>query len=325
MRKSEDFSNLLGSIIELGAAMSKAENRRDNLGLIGGSIKALYSREDEQEADALGAYIANKADYDPSRAIAFFARMMKSEQAANAQDDAQIAQAKAAAQQQLTNCESLKAQWNSSPKFKTPQNAQIVNNACQTAQNNAQQLNNALAQNTRGQLRSALLRSHPVDQDRMNALAASVQYLKGSRSLQSLSGIGQGYNVYVAMNLNQSGQTTRNPTMPGTTDICANELKARNLPPGAETSDFMAACSLSVLYGLDVQAKVTNCTQEANSRNFAEEAKSTKLPVNLARQIYVRNCLTDGKFDACGKEAESTNVVRGPGRAVFMRECLNRN
>jgi len=196
LRRSEDFSNLLASIIELSGSMSKTENRRDKMGLIGGSIKALYSREDEREADALGAYIAKQAGYLPVRGIEFFRRMMNLEKSVNAQNDSQIAQARANVQQQVTNCENLKAQWNSQPRIRTPQNAQIMNSACQTAQTNAQQLNSAAKKDALG---SVLLRTHPFDGDRMNALVASVQYLQGSRSLQSISSVGQGYNVFVAL------------------------------------------------------------------------------------------------------------------------------
>ena len=211
LRSSEDFSKLLASLIELSGSMSKTENRRDKMELIGGSIKSLYSREDEREADALGAYIANKASFDASRGITFFTRAIKREQASNTQNEAQIAQSRANVQQQIANCEALQAQWNSMPKSRTPQNAQIVNSTCQTAQTNSERFNSSV---TKYQLGSVLLRSHPVDNDRISALFATTQYLKGSRSLQSLSGIGQGYNVFVAMRLETTPTIAQNNRAP---------------------------------------------------------------------------------------------------------------
>ena len=219
LRSSEDFSNLLGSIIELGGALSKSENRRDNMALVGGSIKALYSREDEREADALGAYIAKQANYNPALGVTFFNRTMDREKLANAQNDAQIAQAQANVQQQVANCEQLRAQWNSQPRIRTPQNAQILNSACQAAQANAQRTNSAVRQYTLG---SVLLRTHPLDSDRISALRASVLYLQGSRTLQSLTNVGQGYNVFVALgdiaSLNQSIGATSAPEQRSNSD-----------------------------------------------------------------------------------------------------------
>jgi len=201
MRKNEDFTNLLASIAEVTAAFLKNSERREQVGLIGGAMKASYSREDEQEADALGAYIANRASYDPTRGIAFFNRMIRLENSSNAQAQSQFASARQNVEQQIANCQRLQAQWNASPQVRSPQNAQIVNSTCQTAQANAQQYDTAVNRFSSEQRKSVLLATHPVDRDRIAALAATVDYLKGRRSLDSLSGIGQGYRVFVAMNL----------------------------------------------------------------------------------------------------------------------------
>ena len=201
LRRSEDFSNLLASLIEFSGAFTRNQNRKEQRALIGGAIKSAYSREDEQEADALGAYIAKRASYDPIRGIAFFQRMIQQENEHKNKIRGEFSNAKQTIDQQMANCQQLRAQWDSSPRVRTNQNAQIVNSTCQTAQANAQKYNAALNDQSRGEVKSILLRTHPADRDRIASLAASVDYLMGRRSLASLSGIGQGYNVYLAMDL----------------------------------------------------------------------------------------------------------------------------
>ena len=205
-RKKEDFSNLFATLVELSGALSKNDERKEKMGLIRSAIKASYSREDEQEADALGAYIANKASYDATRAITFFNRMTKLENSASEQNQEQLAQMKQNVEQQIANCNKLKAQWASSIWIRTSKNAKVVNATCEAAQANAQQYNNVIGQYSSTQTKSVLLRTHPVDRDRIAALAAAVDYLKGRRSLSSLSGIGQGYKVFSALDLKDTNQ-----------------------------------------------------------------------------------------------------------------------
>ena len=199
LRRSADFTHLLGSIAEIAGTFSRSESRRDRLGLVGGSIKALYSREDEQEADALGAYIVQRAGYDPARGFAFFNRMIKLEKAMKARNQRDMAMARQQVEQQVANCEQLRAQWNASPQVRTQQNAQIVNNTCQNAQVNVERYNKFVREHSKDEMKLVLLRTHPLDQSRISALAASTDYLQGRRPLSSLSGIGQGYKVFMAM------------------------------------------------------------------------------------------------------------------------------
>jgi len=201
IRKGKDSSNLLASIIELSGTLSKSEGRREKMGMIGGAMKASYSREDEQEADALGAYIANRANFDPTQGIAFFSRQIRTENAADQNNQQQLAKAKQKIEQQMAACSNMQTQWNNDPRVRSQQNAQIVNSTCQTAQANAQHYNEYLNQQSSGSIKSVLLQTHPADRDRIGALAGAVDYLKGKRSLSSLSGIGQGYNVFIAINL----------------------------------------------------------------------------------------------------------------------------
>lgn len=201
MRKGEDFTNFLGNIIQLSGALTKNQGRRDQRALIGGAITSGYSRQDEQEADALGAYIAKQAGYDPLQGVSFFNRQIRQEKDFNDKQHAELAKAKQSIEQQIANCQQLRAQWDSNPRIRTAQNAQIVNSTCQAAQTNAQKYNAYLNDQSRSQTRSALLATHPADRDRISALVASVDYLYERRSLASLSGVGQGYKVFAAINL----------------------------------------------------------------------------------------------------------------------------
>jgi peptidase M48-like protein len=117
MRGSEDFSNLLASIIELSGALSKSERRREKMGLIGGTIKASYSREDEQEADALAVYVANRANFDPTRGIAFFNRIIRTESANEQENQYQLAKTRQEIEQQMASCSNMRIQWNHDPVF----------------------------------------------------------------------------------------------------------------------------------------------------------------------------------------------------------------
>lgn len=199
LRRSEDFSNLLGSILELGGALSRRANTKDALTLTGGAIKAFYSREDEQEADAMGVYLATRAGFDPMRGVEFFNRSIRNENAAKAKIQQQLTQERQNINQAVANCNRLKAQWNSSPLYRTPQNAQIVNTTCQDSQNRINGYNAFVTKYSQTSARSVLLGTHPVDQQRIAFIVAATDYLKGRRSLDSLAGMGQGYNVFLAI------------------------------------------------------------------------------------------------------------------------------
>lgn len=300
MRRGEDFSNLIASIIELSGAFSKSEGRREKMGLIGGTIKASYSREDEQEADALGAYIANRANFDPTRGIAFFNRMISRETSVNQNNQYQLAKAKRDIDQQLTVCGNLRAQWNFDPRVRTPQNAQIINSTCQTAQANAQRYNESLSQQSRTEVKSALLQSHPADRDRIAALTAAVDYLKGKRSLASLSGVGQGYNVLVAMNLKGADVSQQ---MPVPNDFTSGKIRFTNRCQSCHGADgkgnqAMAKALLTTIPDLtskDIAEKPDSDLLEALSKGRGKMPPQTGLSDKELKDLvaYVRSFSKD--------------------------------
>ena len=199
VRRDGDLTNLAASLIELSAAMSKSENRREKFGTIGGAIKAAYSRGDEQEADALAVVIATRSGFDVLRGIEFFSRNIRSGDANAGQNNEVYERARHTVETQIANCNSLRSQWDANPRIRTPANAQVLNSACQTAEANSQRLNSISQQQARADLKSQLLSSHPADQERIGNLVAANDYVKGRRTLESLSGIGQGYKVFLAL------------------------------------------------------------------------------------------------------------------------------
>jgi hypothetical protein len=275
LRRSEDFSTLLANITDLGSALSRSAGRKETLGLVGGAIRSAYSREDEREADALGAYIAKRASYDPARGIAFFVRLANRENSINAQNQAQLSTAKQNVEQQNANCQNLQNQWNSQPRIRTPQNAQIVNSTCQNAQVNTQKYNAVVKQYSGGQLRSALLATHPADQDRMTALAATTDYLNGRRTLDSLSGIGQGYNVFLALGVPQPSNQARADAIP--TPEPTTPASGSMSPPASvaetEVAEAMQKFGLSGTWSYDCAA-----TSGPNSRRNTYRALNNEVP-----------------------------------------------
>ena len=199
IRRTEDTSSVVGSLIQLGGALSRNQRVKNNLELAGGAIISSYARDDEREADALGAFIASRAGYDPSKSISFFNRMIQLEQSNNQKLQNQIESQRQIIEKQVVNCEQLKSQWNSQPQIRSAQNAQTINSVCSNAATNAQQYNSYIDNLPKSQIRFALLRDHPVDEDRINSISMECDFLAGRRPLESLRNIGQGYEVLMAI------------------------------------------------------------------------------------------------------------------------------
>ena len=76
-RRSETFSPLVGTIMEVGDFLLPRDATTDSLDLVAGAIRSVYSKQDEQEADALGAYMTLRAGFDPLRAVGLFRRLIE--------------------------------------------------------------------------------------------------------------------------------------------------------------------------------------------------------------------------------------------------------
>lgn len=208
-RREEDFLNLVASLVQLRGATSRSPDRREKYTLMGGAMKASYSREDEQEADALAAVVAKRAGFDPLLGIQFFNRAQREEAGAYVRVEQQLANERANAERAIHNCNQIQATWNSSAAYRTQRNASIVNVACQDAQARADRYNDLSRRYFYQVRRAPLLRTQPPDRNRIAALAATVDYLNGRRPLNSLGNIGQGYRVLVAL---ERLRASANPT-----------------------------------------------------------------------------------------------------------------
>jgi Zn-dependent protease with chaperone function len=136
VRRRETFPWWLNTIMDVEDLLVRQDATKDYLDLVAGAVRSLASRVDEQEADALAAYITTRAGFDSLQGAAVFTRLIERDGATN-----------------------------------------------------------------RAHPRSALLAAHPANEDRKVALLASVDYLRGMRSLESLSSLGQGYKVFSALEL----------------------------------------------------------------------------------------------------------------------------
>lgn len=128
--------------------------------------------------------------------------MQRREQAQRAQHEAEMASYRRKVEQQLSNCQQLRAQWNANPQIRTSRNANVLNSVCQSAEADRQAFNADTLANANAEIRSELLASHPVDQSRIAAIVASTDVLAGRRSLDDLAAHGQAHKVYLAMRLN---------------------------------------------------------------------------------------------------------------------------
>jgi Zn-dependent protease with chaperone function len=142
VRRRETFPWWLNTIMDVEDLLVREDATKDYLDLVAGAVRSLASRVDEQEADALAAYITTRAGFDPLHGAAVFTRLIERDRAT-----------------------------------------------------------------TRAHARSALLAAHPANEDRKAALLAAVDYLRGMRPLRSLSSLGQGYKVFLALELDEDAGT----------------------------------------------------------------------------------------------------------------------
>ncbi|MGA0573101.1 M48 family metallopeptidase [Variovorax sp. VNK109] len=213
LRRSQDFTQLLGSIAALSGVLTRDPTKKDKRQLIAGAFGGAYSRQDEQEADAYGAHLAFKAGYNPLAGVNFFRRLATQESQARSRNDFEIATAKRQVESQVARCEQMRGQLAADPRLRTQQNVNNTNMVCAQASQNVTAFNNAMSTNSREESRSALLATHPLNEDRINALIVINDYLRGRRSLDSLGSIGQGQRVFVALGTSTAGAAVASPAV----------------------------------------------------------------------------------------------------------------
>jgi predicted Zn-dependent protease len=194
-RIDNPLASIVGSLSRLGALLSKSEQRKEKFEFVGDAVKTFYSREHEREADAFGAYIANKAGYRYGEGRNFFVRMSNQSRAIEAQNESQLADATQQVNSQLENCELQKQRYNSNVLYRTRANAEIVNQVCELAMQNAEGLRRIQKQ----QLKYLFIRTHPVDDERISNLELIQSYMSCRTGDQGLERIGVGSFVLRAL------------------------------------------------------------------------------------------------------------------------------
>jgi len=194
-RVDNSITTIVGSLAKLGAMLSKNEQSREKLEFVGDAITTFYKRDYEREADAFGAYIANKAGYRYGEGKNFFVRTSNQSKAIEAQNEAQLAQATQEINSQFENCELQRQRYNSNVLYRTRANAEIVNQVCQLAIQNAERLRGFQKQ----KLKNLFIRTHPVDDERISNLELIQSYMSCRTGEPGLERIGVGSFVLRAL------------------------------------------------------------------------------------------------------------------------------
>jgi Zn-dependent protease with chaperone function len=82
VRRRETFPWWLNTIMNVDDLLARRDATKEYLDLVAGAVRSLASRVDEQEADALAAYITTRAGFDPLRGAMAFTRMIERDKAA---------------------------------------------------------------------------------------------------------------------------------------------------------------------------------------------------------------------------------------------------
>jgi predicted Zn-dependent protease len=238
-RRQSDTSMQLAQLIALIGAVAKGKTA-DSFSSLASTMHAKYSQQDEAEADALGAAIALKAGFDPLRGVDFFTRAMREHDKANpvaALSEAQIVAMRNEVTQLQATCVNWKNAWNARQIAQTQENADKVNGTCRDFETKRvafnevnQQFYNAQMQQTLAGLAS----SHPDNQSRVAALAATVDFLAGRREVASLASF---RNACIVM---QALQATNSPLLSRAPEA-NNVALSSQTQPAPEMSNGVAA------------------------------------------------------------------------------------
>jgi len=184
IRREDDSATTLGTIAVLIGAISHGKFGT-TASVVGEQILNAYSREDEREADAFGVLASTKAGFSPVVGVDFFTRLERISDEAMAQAEAQLASDRNEVLAAKADCETLAQQWDAGELAQTKRNAAIINERCALYQDAAAELNAENEQMTASRL-SAKLGDHPANQERIAAIMAVTDWLKGARTYESL-------------------------------------------------------------------------------------------------------------------------------------------
>jgi Zn-dependent protease with chaperone function len=196
IRRNSDLTSTLANLASLVVQIKG--------GSCGGAMalgKALhngYSRDDEREADAFGVLAAWRAHFDPLQGAAFFTRLEQSDEAAAAKETKTLDDYKSQLLAAKSQCETWRQQWAAGQLAKTQQNADLINQQCAQYEQGRESYIRRVAQDT-ADAAQARTGDHPINQERIAAIAAETDWLHGVRPLASMQAYPRAYTVIAAL------------------------------------------------------------------------------------------------------------------------------
>ncbi|HEY3489468.1 MAG TPA: M48 family metalloprotease [Candidatus Deferrimicrobiaceae bacterium] len=188
IRSQKDGSSTVAGLAVIGAALSK--KNRGALLDFAKTTTASYSRLDEEEADAIGVAIARKAGFDSIRGADFFSRLKR-------QQEKELAAMKQEVVKGQADCQQKVKRFNSSIFNQTTARRNEVNAFCQDVENKRLAY---IARVENSGENSVAYSNHPMDQNRIAAIAVINDYLQKRRELDTFKQYQQSYRVMVALN-----------------------------------------------------------------------------------------------------------------------------
>lgn len=205
IRKKNDSSQSVQNLLALGALLSK--KHAGKLLETARTMSASYNQKDEEEADAIAVILAKKSGYDPMRGIDFFSRSKRERDELKQQLEEEISKSRPILEAYQKECTNAVAKYNQSVMARITQNADKINSYCAEVESMRLSFNQKVeAYNNVNKQESEepFFSSHPVDQERIAAIAAAVDFLDGARSVDSLSEYEQTQRVYKALIISNS-------------------------------------------------------------------------------------------------------------------------
>lgn len=198
------------NIIKIVGTLAKLSSKKSaqNIGLIAQGLSASYGQADEAEADALAVAITTRAGYEPLRGIDFFSRSIREQESSNRRVEQIINEAKAEVEAARALCTKYNNQLLKQVSSGRKADPALLNSgACEMALRKHEAYTALQKRNITLQLEAKnkerarkIFGSHPPSQERIAAIAALTDYVKGRRPIDSLSKYEQAHYVMQALN-----------------------------------------------------------------------------------------------------------------------------
>ena len=215
LRQHNDLTSTLANLAIIVAAAASSGGTQHNALAMSQALHNSYSQIDEREADTFGVIASWRAGFDPLRGADFFSRQAREQDKATEERDRKLDEYRAAVLKLGAECQALKQQWANGQADQSQENADIINQRCAAAEQQALAYNAALAQSqsddTSRQL-AKLTSDHPDSQERIAAIAALTDYVRGVRPIDSLGAHAQAQRVITAL-LQKDSALLKPPTV----------------------------------------------------------------------------------------------------------------